>query len=500
MERKKILVVDDHEFVRFGTRQVLERGGYSVEEAESGGRALELLEKGYRPDLVLLDEVLGHERGVSVLPKIKSRDGGIKVAMFTGDHRRELNRRESLRLGADEYLDKSIATRDLVTAVREILENSPAVELLRHLRALEVGSDFQHSLWDFIRGIEESILSNPLRPHIIGLKGEPGSAKTVIGYQMAKRLLWGGSRINRLAEEHDYILRLNVGHWGDPFLVIPSKGDAPPGSEWNKKQVKESEVVYGQTIQKTLAGYHQYPEEVLGISRDRATFPLFSRNDKIISLTVFDVPAISGVEEEGQVIGLPRADQLMSDLVQRRGLFTGLDYEPYSVGVVASVDVRPLAKEDRQLLLQAETVEQRRKIIRERGIVIHEETDENVLNFEKEGAKPDEIEQIEREVNEVIYWLNKKRKLSLDMDLKSRDSIKSYPRRREQIIGRHILPWFIRRWWGGEIPYGKAIVLYNRKPLDQISIYRDFSEHNPVKELAPWFESQFSSWFGSDRS
>jgi len=50
-----ILVVDDHSDVKEAMRAVLEAEGYRVLTADSGLQALELLERGLRPALIILD-------------------------------------------------------------------------------------------------------------------------------------------------------------------------------------------------------------------------------------------------------------------------------------------------------------------------------------------------------------------------------------------------------------------------------------------------------------
>ncbi len=50
-----ILVVDDELDLREGFASILRSGGYSVETASDGAQALELLMRGLRPSLIILD-------------------------------------------------------------------------------------------------------------------------------------------------------------------------------------------------------------------------------------------------------------------------------------------------------------------------------------------------------------------------------------------------------------------------------------------------------------
>lgn len=491
--KKKILLVDDHEIVREGVRRVLERDGYEITEAEGGARALGMLDRGYRPDLVLLDQVLDDERGTRVLEQIKARSAEIKVAIFTGHHERDgdlyISRRESLMAGAAEYLSKSMPIGELRLAVQEVLAGRPSVELLRHLRAIDIGSEYCQSLRDFIKPIEERILASPLTPQVIGVIGEPGSGKTITTWQIIKQLFWGGGAISHFAEQHGFILRADMVHWGDPFGIIPSKGEVPPGSEENRQQVKESAVVFGHAIQKAIRRYYQYPKEVLGT--EEVDFKAIDRDAKVISIVSFDTIGISGIDLEDEQVELPRADRLIRDLVQHQGLFEGLDFELALAGISASADVRRKGRRDRELLLKAVTLAQRRRLLKRRGIVIHDPTPSNILEFETEGAKPAEIKQIEKEVDGVTFWLNSKEELRAPVKLNSPSDLSlNYPSGRERIVGKNVIPWFFRRW--GVVP-DRAIVLYNRDILKRVSVYRNFHEHYPVKELEPWLQGLFES-------
>jgi PAS domain S-box-containing protein len=57
--KQKVLVVDDQQIILRGMKTFLEGNGYSAAAAESGKRCLEMLQDGYRPDVILMDLDLG---------------------------------------------------------------------------------------------------------------------------------------------------------------------------------------------------------------------------------------------------------------------------------------------------------------------------------------------------------------------------------------------------------------------------------------------------------
>ena len=70
-ERAHILVVDDEPDPRRFTVRLLERAGYAVTEATTGGEGL-CLARELRPDLILLDVVLPDLDGFEVCRRVKA--------------------------------------------------------------------------------------------------------------------------------------------------------------------------------------------------------------------------------------------------------------------------------------------------------------------------------------------------------------------------------------------------------------------------------------------
>src|SRR5207245_517267 len=77
---KRILIVDDEAMIRKAIHLALEKEGYEVVEAETGGEALRRIELS-KPDLILLDIMLPDVSGFDVCRDI--RKAGLRVPIIT---------------------------------------------------------------------------------------------------------------------------------------------------------------------------------------------------------------------------------------------------------------------------------------------------------------------------------------------------------------------------------------------------------------------------------
>lgn len=131
-----ILLVDDHEVVRRGLRQMLadEIGGSGdaplrFGEAASAAEALARLRETHW-DLVILDIRMPGRSGLDVLAELRDRQPGLAVLVLSMATEGEFAL-QALQEGAAGYLTKETAAQELAGAVRQILAGgryvSPAV-------------------------------------------------------------------------------------------------------------------------------------------------------------------------------------------------------------------------------------------------------------------------------------------------------------------------------------------------------------------------------------
>lgn len=123
----KILITDDHELVREGLKRILlDRGAVrQVGEAASAREAVELVRR-EKWSMVILDLSLPDRSGLEVLKDIKSLHPDLPVLILSILPEEQVAMR-ALRAGADGFLSKGSATRDLVRAVETVLNGGKHV-------------------------------------------------------------------------------------------------------------------------------------------------------------------------------------------------------------------------------------------------------------------------------------------------------------------------------------------------------------------------------------
>jgi two-component system response regulator AtoC len=120
MTSYSILIVDDEILTLNNLRKALEKEGYEIYLADSGERALEIIDK-LKPDLVLLDLMLPGISGLEVLKNTKERGNEIIVIMMTAYEILE-KAVEAMKLGAYDYILKPFKISDLKNTIRRALE------------------------------------------------------------------------------------------------------------------------------------------------------------------------------------------------------------------------------------------------------------------------------------------------------------------------------------------------------------------------------------------
>jgi len=114
----RMLLVDDHAIVREGLKRVLDPIGGDLIEAETGFQALQFLREG-KFDLALVDLSLPGMTGLELIRRIKAEFSGVRVLVLSM-HAEEQYALRAFKVGADGYVTKDIAARELVGAVRKV--------------------------------------------------------------------------------------------------------------------------------------------------------------------------------------------------------------------------------------------------------------------------------------------------------------------------------------------------------------------------------------------
>ncbi len=124
MSAKKVLVVDDEASIREMLRLALEISDFECLEAADIHEAYRLITD-ESPDMVLLDWMLPGGSGIELLRRLKKEDAtqALPVIMLTAKTH-ENNVVQGLEVGADDYITKPFAPKELIARMKAILRRS----------------------------------------------------------------------------------------------------------------------------------------------------------------------------------------------------------------------------------------------------------------------------------------------------------------------------------------------------------------------------------------
>jgi two-component system, NarL family, response regulator DevR len=161
----KVFLLDDHEVVRRGVRELLEgESGGEIAVASEASTADEALRRlpAVRPDVAILDVRLPDGNGVEVCREIRSRHPEIQCLMLTSFADDEALF-DAIMAGAAGYVLKQVRGSDLIDSVRRVaagqslLDPMVTTKLLDRLRrgpeeerGVEQLSDQEHKILDLL--------------------------------------------------------------------------------------------------------------------------------------------------------------------------------------------------------------------------------------------------------------------------------------------------------------------------------------------------------------
>ncbi len=144
MEKGIILLVEDDGDIREGVRVLLESEGYEVYEAESGNRALELVNKDM--DLIILDIMMPGISGIRTCEESR-KIYNIPILFLTAKAR-ESDKLLGLMAGGDDYLPKPFSYGELLGRVKDLLRR---YQVYQGKGAGKSGEDSSWLQWKEIR-------------------------------------------------------------------------------------------------------------------------------------------------------------------------------------------------------------------------------------------------------------------------------------------------------------------------------------------------------------
>lgn len=129
MNNKSILLVDDEENILVSIRYIFEKNNYKVTTAPGGREAIDIL-RAKRYDLVITDLRMADLDGIAVLKAVKRLYPETGVIVLTG-YGEVSTAVETLKLGADDYLQKPCDIDELLDKARRNFERQDMLVRLR---------------------------------------------------------------------------------------------------------------------------------------------------------------------------------------------------------------------------------------------------------------------------------------------------------------------------------------------------------------------------------
>ncbi|MEM6773477.1 MAG: phosphate regulon transcriptional regulator PhoB [Pseudomonadota bacterium] len=141
MSERTVLVVDDEFAIRDMLRMALEIVDFRCLEADNIQDAHALIVD-QRPDIVLLDWMLPGGSGIELLRRLKREEttNEIPVIMLTAKTTED-NLIQGLEVGADDYITKPFAPRELIARIKALLRRSGGGENADRMQVSELVLD-----------------------------------------------------------------------------------------------------------------------------------------------------------------------------------------------------------------------------------------------------------------------------------------------------------------------------------------------------------------------
>jgi two-component system chemotaxis response regulator CheY len=119
-DKKRILVVDDSNFLRNSLKKILEANGYEVVGTAENGLEAVTKYKELKPDLITLDIIMPQATGIQALQMLKAIDPNVSAVMVSSMSTKE-SVADCVKAGAKNYILKPFDEKKVVEVIRKVL-------------------------------------------------------------------------------------------------------------------------------------------------------------------------------------------------------------------------------------------------------------------------------------------------------------------------------------------------------------------------------------------
>lgn len=216
LQKVKILIVDDEKNIREVIKEYVTLEGYDVMEADSGLKALELLNTN-KFDLMILDIMMPIMDGFTLLNSIPKEKKIPTIILSARDD--EVDKLEGFDRGIDDYLCKPFSPRELMARVKAILKRTKG-DVDSYSYDKLVVNFLEHT----IRIDDKEINVTPKEFEI--LKYFINNKRIAISREQLLNKIWGYDFYgdDRTVDTHIKMLRNNLGRYRNLIITVRGIG------------------------------------------------------------------------------------------------------------------------------------------------------------------------------------------------------------------------------------------------------------------------------------